>query len=184
MIVLLHAVAGVAASILLAAFLFRLLRDGSVASGLGWVLMAGGAAVGLVLIKIGTPRTAWNWLYLHIVLSLAGAGILFAEWAGKRGWLASGTGAAIARISICLLALAGLGYGARYVRESRWQNRGRIENPLMPPASMNGEGDGPSGAFFPSSAQVYGGQKIPSKFIMESDSCKRCHQDIYNQRFS
>ena len=46
---------------------------------------------------------------------------------------------------------------------------------------MNGEGDGPDGSFFPSSAQVYGNQKIPSKFFMESDSCKRCHEDIYNQ---
>ena len=46
---------------------------------------------------------------------------------------------------------------------------------------MNGEGDGPSGPFFPSSAQVYGGEKIPSQFFMESDSCKRCHEDIYNQ---
>ncbi len=46
---------------------------------------------------------------------------------------------------------------------------------------MDGEGDGPSGPFFPSSAQVYGGEKIPSQFFMESDSCKRCHEDIYNQ---
>src|SRR5207253_61559 len=81
-------------------------------------------------------------------------------------------------------ALAGLGYGARYVRESRWQKHARIENPAMPPANMSGEGDGPEGAFFPSSAQVYGKRKIPSKFFMESDSCKRCHQDIYNQWFS
>ena len=56
--------------------------------------------------------------------------------------------------------------------------------PPIPPATMNGEGDGPQGPFFPSSAQVYGGQKIPSKFFMESDSCKRCHEDIYNQWFS
>ena len=42
----------------------------------------------------------------------------------------------------------------------------------------------PAGPFFPSSAQVYGGQKIPSKFFMESESCKRCHEDIYNQWFS
>jgi tetratricopeptide (TPR) repeat protein len=46
---------------------------------------------------------------------------------------------------------------------------------------MNGEGDGPKGPFFPSSAQVYGGQKIPSQYFMESESCKRCHEDIYNQ---
>jgi tetratricopeptide (TPR) repeat protein len=49
---------------------------------------------------------------------------------------------------------------------------------------MDGEGDGPQGPFFPSSAQVYGGQKIPSKYFMESDSCKRCHEDVYNQWFS
>src|SRR3989442_7875556 len=49
---------------------------------------------------------------------------------------------------------------------------------------MSGEGDGPEGAFFPSSAQVYGKRKIPSKYFMESDSCKRCHEDIYNQWFS
>ena len=46
---------------------------------------------------------------------------------------------------------------------------------------MNDEGDGPQGDFFPSSAQVYGKQKIPSKFFMESDSCQRCHADIYKQ---
>ena len=79
--------------------------------------------------------------------------------------------------------LAGLGYGANYIRES-WQTRLRIQNPIMPPESMNEEGDGANGPFFPSSAQVYGNQKIPSKFFMESDSCKRCHEDIYNQWFS
>ena len=68
--------------------------------------------------------------------------------------------------------------------KSRWANRARIENPDMPPVDMDGEGDGPEGRFFPSSAQVYGSQKIPSKFFMESDSCKRCHEDIYNQWFS
>jgi Tfp pilus assembly protein PilF len=83
-----------------------------------------------------------------------------------------------------LALLAAIGYGARYVRESRWQNRARIENPAMPPATMNDEGDGPEGHFFPSSAQVYGKKKIPSKFFLESDSCKRCHEDVYNQWFS
>jgi Tfp pilus assembly protein PilF len=183
-IVLLHAVAGTVATVLLAIFLFPLLRDKSIASRLGWLLLGGGAVVGLILIKTGTPRVQWNLLYVHILLSLAGVGIVFAEWAGKRGWLAQGIAGSIIRCSICLLVLVGLGAGACYVRESRWQNQGRIENPSMPPASMNGEGDGPDGPFFPSSAQVHGEQKIPSKFFMESDSCKRCHQDIYNQWFS
>jgi Flp pilus assembly protein TadD len=188
-VVLLHVVVGCITAFLLAGFLFRLLRDGSVAWRLGWGLIAAGAGVGVVLIKTGTPRVEWNLLYAHMLLSLAGGGMVFAEWAGKRGWLApgissSGVGRSIIRCTICLLILGGLGGGARYLRESRWQNQARIENPLMPPASMNGEGDGPDGPFFPSSAQVYGSQKIPSKFFMESDSCKRCHEDIYNQWFS
>jgi tetratricopeptide (TPR) repeat protein len=183
-IVLLHAVGGVIAAVLLTFFLFRLLRDGNLASRLGWVMLASGAVIGLALIKTGTPRVEWSLLYVHILLSLAGVGILVAEWAGKRGWLSPSVGSSMVRCAICLLVLAGLGLGARYLRESRWKNQARIENPAMPPATMNGEGDGPDGPFFPSSAQVYGGQKIPSKFFMESDSCKRCHEDIYNQWFS
>ena len=39
-------------------------------------------------------------------------------------------------------------------------------------------------AVLPQFRAGYGGEKIPSKFFMESDSCKRCHEDIYNQWFS
>src|SRR5437667_1151436 len=183
-IVLLHATTGVVAAVMLAIFFFRLLRNGSFAARAGWVLLAAGAVIGIVLVKTGTPRVEWNWLYGIMLLSLACVGILFADWAGNRGWLGIGAARAVLRLAICLLALVGLGYGARYVRESRWQKNARIENPAMPPANMSGEGDGPEGAFFPSSAQVYGKRKISSKFFMESDSCKRCHQDIYNQWFS
>jgi Flp pilus assembly protein TadD len=116
-----------------------------------------------------------------MIISLAGVGLLFAEWAGKRGWMSPAIGGAVLRSAICLLLLAGLALGAKHLRESRWQNRSRIENPMMPPANMNAEGDGSQGPFFPSSAQVYGGKKIPSQYFMESDSCERCHQDIYKQ---
>ncbi|MBZ5706821.1 MAG: tetratricopeptide repeat protein [Acidobacteriia bacterium] len=183
-VVLLHAVAGVVATVLLLAFFYRLLRNSSFAARLGWLLLSGGGVLGCILIYTGTPRAEWNWLYFHMILSLAGVGILFADGAGKRGWSGSSAGATIIRTAVCLGVLAGLGTGAWYLRNARWQNRARIENPDMPPATMNGEGDGPRGPFFPSSAQVYGGQKIPSKYFMESDSCKRCHEDVYNQWFS
>jgi tetratricopeptide (TPR) repeat protein len=183
-VVLLHALAGVVAMALLLVFLWRRLRQESFIARIGWALLAAGGLLGLVLIKTGTPRAEWNWLYSHIIISAAGVAILFAEWTGKRGWLGLGTSRAIARVAICLALLALIGYAARYVRESRWQNRARIENPAMPPATMNDEGDGPQGHFFPSSAQIYGREKIPSKFFMESDSCKRCHEDVYNQWFS
>jgi len=183
-VVLLHAMAGVVATGMLLIFLLRRLRQESFIARTGWVLVVAGGILGLVLLKTGTPRSEWNWLYSHILISSVGIAILLAEWAGKRGWLGSGTSGAIARVAICFALLAAIGYGARYLRESRWQNRARIENPAMPPATMNDEGDGPEGHFFPSSAQVYGKKKIPSKFFMESDSCKRCHEDVYNQWFS
>ncbi len=87
------------------------------------------------------------------------------------------------RVVLCLACSPELATArAMFVKVGRRATAFRI--PTMPPDDMNGEGDGPEGSFFPSSAQVYGKQKIPSKFFMESDSCKRCHEDIYNQWFS
>jgi len=183
-IVLLHVLGGVVATVLLIPTLWRAVGNRQIGRSLGRIALSAGGLVGLVLIYTGTPRAEWNWLYTHILLSGVGVGILFAIWAGSRGWGAGGTVSAILRTAICLILLAGLGAGARYLRVSRWQTSAVIANPSDPPPSMDGEGDGPKGPFFPSSAQIYGGQKIPSKFFMESDSCKRCHQDIYNQWYS
>src|SRR6202035_3210199 len=179
---------GVATAILLIRALYPRLRKGSALARTGWLLIATGSILGLILIKTGTARAEWRWLYLHILLSLIGVGLLIADRWGQREKLSSNTAAPniaapILPAAICLVLLAGIAYGARYIRES-WQTRSRIQNPTMPPDNMNGEGDGPEGSFFPSSAQVYGKRKIPSKFFMESDSCKRCHEDIYNQWFS
>ena len=187
-IVLLHAAGGVLVAILLVPALYRLLRSGSFLSRAGWLLIAGATVIGLILIKTGTLRTEWNKLYLHIVLSVAGVGLLIAgrlvtRTSSEAAPIGRRLAAGALRVVLCLAPLAGIGYGARYIRES-WQSRNRIQNPTIPPATMDAEGDGPQGSFFPSSAQVYGNQKIPSKFFMESDSCKRCHEDIYNQWFS
>ena len=186
-IVALHAAGGVLATIFLLVFLSSLLRDGSLSAKAGWLLIAAGAVLGDILIKTGTPRSEWNKLYFHIIISLAGLGLLLADWWGRRRRWESGTGskvvAGVVRVVLCLGMLALVGYAARYIRQG-WESRNRIANPTMPPETMDGEGDGATGDFFPSSAQVYGKQKIPSKFFMESDSCKRCHEDIYNQWYS
>src|SRR5580765_7090101 len=186
-VVLLHAVGGALAATLLIPAFIRLMRTGRFSSRVGWLLIAVGAIIGLILIKTGTSRPEWNKLYSHIAVSLTGVGLLIAGRWGREASdpapLSTRLASGAMRAAVCLAVLAGIGYGARYVREG-WQSRNRIENPTMPPDNMNGEGDGPEGSFFPSSAQVYGRQKIPSKFFMESDSCKRCHEDIYNQWFS
>ncbi|HYW38177.1 MAG TPA: hypothetical protein VE957_08690, partial [Terriglobales bacterium] len=177
-VVLLHAVAGVVASVLLLLWLVRSWRQGEPLVRVGMVLLFLGAIPGLVLIYTGTLRTEWPLVYVHLGLSFLGAGLIAAARIGDHGWLPR---RAVLRVAAVLAVLAVLPPVARYFREARWNQHGRIENPALPPLTMNGEGDGPSGPFFPSSAQVYGGEKIPSKFFMESDSCKRCHEDIYNQ---
>lgn len=177
-VVLMHACAGVVATILLIVLLLPLLREGNFVWKLGWLLVAAGAILGVVLIRTGTAHSEYRWLYAHILASAAGIGCLLADVVGKRGWLGSN---AFVRLVVCLAVVAGIGWAARYQRENRWLSYHVIKNPTLPPLSMESEGDGPQGPFFPSSAQVYGGQKIPSKFFMESDSCKRCHEDIYKQ---
>ena len=180
-VVLFHVLVGLVATVYLSVLLVRLLRESGWIMRLGWLLILASAILGVILIKTGALREDWNLLYAHMVGAVAGVGILFASWAGRRGWLSPGTGRAVLRYTVCLLALAGLGFGGWYVRNVLWMNSARIQNPADAPENMDQEGDGPQGDFFPSSAQVYGHQKIPSKFFMESDSCQRCHADIYKQ---
>ena len=174
-VVLLHSLAGVVASVLLLCWLGRAWRQGEPLVRAGILLLFLGAIPGLALIYTGALRSEWTLVYVHIGLSFLGAGLLVAI---RMSWLSRHAFVRVAEVLVVLVVLAPV---ARYLRETRWNRHGRIENPALPPASMNGEGDGPSGPFFPSSAQVYGGEKIPSQFFMESDSCKRCHEDIYNQ---
>jgi tetratricopeptide (TPR) repeat protein len=175
--VLLHAVAGVVASVCLLLWLVRSWRQGDLLVRIGIAILFLGAIPGLVLIYTGALRTEWTLVYVHLGVSFLGAGLIAAARLGDLGWLPRH---AAVRVAALLAVLAVLAPVARYLRES-WNQHGRIENPTLPPLTMNGEGDGPTGPFFPSSAQVYGEEKIPSQFFMESDSCKRCHEDIYNQ---
>ncbi len=176
--VLVHTLVGVFAVALLAVCLPRMLRSANIYGRGGWSLITAASILGVLLIKVGTSRAEWKWLYAHIVFALLGVSLLLGNRM-SRLWRIGRTAALLVSVAI----VVGVGVGAHQLRIS-WRMQHRIENPQMPPLAMSGEGDGPAGPFFPSSAQVYGRQKIPSKFFMESDSCKRCHQDIYNQWFS
>jgi tetratricopeptide (TPR) repeat protein len=177
-VVLLHAVGGVIASAWLVLWMIRYWRRAEPMLRAAMSLLFFGAIPGIVLIYTGALRAHWNLVYIHIGLSFLGVAFIAATQWGNYGWLRGRSAIRLVAV-IALLAIAAP--VARYLRETRWNQHARIQNPTLPPISMNGEGDGPSGPFFPSSAQVYGGEKIPSKFFMESDSCKRCHEDIYNQ---
>src|ERR1019366_3928555 len=88
-VVLLHAVAGVVASVWLLRWLVRslFLRQGEPLVRGGMLFLFLGAIPGLALIYTGALSTERRNVYLHIGLSLAGAGLIAATRLGNRRWL-------------------------------------------------------------------------------------------------
>jgi tetratricopeptide (TPR) repeat protein len=179
--IILHLLAGVAFLALLIFTLRSILRQGPTASRVGWLLLVLGGILGALLIYTGTRRAEWPLLYVHIGACVGGCALLVSGWGCRRGILAGGFPSGIIRSALCLVAAALITAGAWWLRTVPWQQSHRIQNPAIAPAAMDSEGDGPQGPFFPSSAQTVDGQHIPSNYFMESDSCKRCHEDIYKQ---
>jgi tetratricopeptide (TPR) repeat protein len=179
--VILHLGAGVLFLLTLAFALRSILRDATPSARAGWILLAVGGLLGVVLIFTGTRRGDWPLLYVHIGVCLAGGALLASAWAAKHGILAGGSGAAALRNFAFLVAAAILAAGAWWVRTVPWERAYRIENPPIAPASMDGEGDGPGGHFFPSSGQTYSGETVPEDYFLDSAVCQRCHADIYQQ---
>src|SRR6202020_1020902 len=101
--IVLHLFTGIAFLILLTFVLLPILRISSITSRIGWILLAFGGVLGIVLVFTGTRRAEWPLLYIHIGACVAGGAMLFSGWAAKRGWLTGGTPAGILRSSICLL---------------------------------------------------------------------------------
>jgi Flp pilus assembly protein TadD len=178
---LFHVAIGIVLTILLLFYLFRLLRQEPPLARLGWFLMTAGALLGMVLIKIGTPIRLKPWLHAHIALCVLGMLFLATSWLISKGWLGDSIIERGLGFAALTLLTAGIAAGTWWTREIAWKNANRISNPLMPPESMDAEGDGPQGKFFPSSAQTKHGGNIPSKYFMKSDACQRCHADIYQQ---
>src|SRR6202521_4560315 len=178
---LFHLATGIVLALLLAFYLVHMLPRETLLARLGWILLAAGAVLGIALIKVGTPLRLKPWLYAHIALCILGTLFLATSWLASRGWL--GTSIVQRGLGLAALALltAGIAAGSWWTREVAWKNSNRISNPLMPPETMDNEGDGPQGKFFPSSAQTKHGGNIPSQYFMKSDACQRCHADIYNQ---
>ena len=182
--VIVHLVAGIALVITFAFTLNRILRGAPTASKIGWILIALGGILGVALIFTGTRRTEWPLLYVHIAACGAGGAFLAAGWMGHHRRYKVGLSHATEAILRCVFSLtvaAALFAGVRWLRSVPWERSHRIENPAIAPASMDNEGDGPAGPFFPSSAQTLHHGQIPSSYFMESQSCERCHADIYKQ---
>lgn len=179
--VLLHLLAGGLFLVLAVPFLWLKISSDNFSERVAWSLIAAGGVIGAVLAVTGTPRSRFPLLYAHIGACLAGGVILAAAWAGRRGWLARTPAREFVRYALGFVLAAGLVAGAWRVRTVPFERAYRISNPTIAPASMDSEGDGPSGPFFPSSAQTPGQMRIAKEYFMESQSCERCHSDIYKQ---
>lgn len=182
--ILFHLAAGLVLSVLLIPFAARWWRESGLLNRLGWSLLSLGAIIGLVLVKIGTPHRFNKWLYLHIALCAVGVLFLLVSWLGSRKWFGAGATAGILRFALALVVLVALAAGSWWARNIAWKNAYRVKNPAMPTATMDGEGDGPGGKFFPSSVQTKDGNHIPAKYFMQSQACERCHGDVYKQWYS
>ena len=178
--VVLHIVAGVLLAAVGGARLRRVWPLLRLPVRLASIVLAVGIAFGIAIVFLGAAGP-WRWLLpVHIGITLIGGGALVALWsvsALQRGTRETRVAAGITAAFICLTALASLGAGAFGRTDAR--QKYRIENPTLVPASMFEEGRGPSSPFFPSSADTNVRGIIPANFFMTSESCGRCHQDIF-----
>ena len=180
-ILLAHLLLGVVLLILGLPGLLRLVREGAIAERIGWVLVLAGGVLGATIIYTGARHQQWPLIYSHVAISAFACAILLFVAVGRRGWLAFGAAKSAFRFALCVIFVAGVAAGCWWVRTVPWQKAYVIRNPEMAPDSMDQEGDGPKGPFFPSSGQTATGKTVTESFFLDSQACERCHADIYKQ---
>ncbi len=175
--VALHVVLGLGAAVALG----RLVRRHWAALDRPWrasaLTFGVGALLGAALLWTGATRPFRPLLYAHV--GLVGVGALLALAAGLRRALPVPAG--VVRASATAAALLAVAAPAARVAADLFPPRHPITNPDLPPATMEGEGQGSRGPFFPSSAETDVGGPVPSNFFMTSKDCARCHEEIYEQ---
>ena len=150
--------------------------------GAASVVLAAGTLFGVAIAIAGAAgRLRWL-LPVHVALMVAGLvpWLAYGARAGARR-LASrdrvALGGACAVLAVAMVGAPTVAWRERVAGQERY----RIRNPAVVPASMNEEGAGPRSPFFPSSADTNVHHTIPATFFMTSESCGRCHTDIYEQ---
>jgi tetratricopeptide (TPR) repeat protein len=184
---LLHPLLGIGVGVLFVVFILR--HRGSFVGVWGngaLVLLGLTAAFGIYLAFAGMIRPHSMALYAHVGLAIVG---LFSLLLWLRGQARTG-GASLdpeklrtawrASVGVAVAAVAFYAVVATYHYVDSDLGY-RIQNPSTAPLSMESEGGGPSSLLFPSSATTSDGKTITSQFFMDSESCRPCHTDIYNQ---
>ena len=144
------------------------------------VLLASGLLIGCAVAVIGATRQFAVILQLHVLASTLGAALFGIHiWRTATGSRVR-TWALRASLAIAIFAVSTAPF-LQASRDADRRNQYRIENPIRPPTNMNQEGAGQSSPFAPSSANTNTGETIPADFFLTSQTCGRCHRDIYEQ---
>jgi len=162
------------------------------------VHMVLGAVVGLVflwLLRDAGFRRVVRWAVWPLLTAGVLGGVLSytgATFEFRLLWLAHvivGIIAAAALVVVLKNARAGFAVACAVLCAGAWSWQKlsptgllRVSNSTARiPSSMEEEGQGPRGPFWPSSARTNTGGIIPAKFFMDSKRCGECHADIYEQ---
>jgi tetratricopeptide (TPR) repeat protein len=146
------------------------------------VALGAGLLLGLAVLVLGATRPYRPLLYAHITASVAGAALLAVHlWrVASRHQLRQVTWNVRVAIAAILLVVTA-GAAVRAGRDAERRQAYRIENPTIVPSSMEQEGRGPQSPFFPSSADTNVRGIIPANFFLTSETCGRCHSELYEQ---
>src|SRR5262245_32893160 len=182
----LHMLLGVGLAAVFFLYLLRNFRNLSLGMRIGLALFLLSAVPGIVLLKVGGMRPNRWLLHTHIAIAIPAAVVLALAFRSFYRRMSSGVERSTSQLAwrSCLVALPMLAVFPTGVKTYQYffpSSSDRIHNPTTAPTSMLEEGAGESSPFSPSSANTTSGKTIPSNFFMKSETCKRCHADIYEQ---
>ncbi len=178
--VALHPILGVLVAFLAARWAGPRFNSLAFGTRLGGILAGAGGMLGLLILTTGATRPYRTLVVAHIALSAIGSAIIVLVLLARARVVLRRPSPSLAFVVLVILAVMGW-TSAIAVRQRADVDGDRIVNPQLVPAKMEDEGAGSSSPFFPSSADTSVGGIIPSNFFMTSDTCGRCHADIYQQ---
>jgi cytochrome c-type biogenesis protein CcmH/NrfG len=179
--VALHLLLGLALAAGFAGYLAKRLKQIPKLVLVGSAALGASVLFGVYLMIVGATRPHRWALQVHIALAVVGSiPLLVHLFKIARSYTQHGRNPQAVYATIIVLAVA-FPVVSRAHDYYTGRSQGRITNPGSPPLSMDGEGAGPQSPFFPSSANTNVNGTIPANFFLTSESCARCHKDIYDQ---
>ena len=138
-------------------------------------VLATATITGIAIFFLGATRPYYTLVTVHVAASVAGVILLVLALRFRFALDVATAGAAA-----LFVIVAGAAFLHATHDEAR-RERFRIANPDVVPVSMDEESRGPASPFYPSSADTNVKATIPANFFLTSDTCGRCHTDIYEQ---